>query len=388
MAMSAAKDSNPSISSTTTQSGAFTRAADSLSLPGQGWSRRGLIGAGAAALGGVALGGLSFGLAGCSSNSNGSSASSGGGSGSGPKLTLKMSQGQIADSPEGRAAVNVAKRVNQLTNGSITIHVFPNYTLTPSDPVAIQQLVTGALDIAVVSTWTNLVTDGRPFELPYAFTDLGDIRKAFAGPPGQSVQQSAVKLGVHLLNWWVITWRDIYGDKPIHNPGDLKGVKIRTQGTQALNSFYQAVGALPQTVASNETYLALQTKQVDLMESSYQFAQQQKHYEVAKYGSSDQHGISTLGLLVSNKTWGKMSASQQKAVQQAFDESVQPHDDDSTQSLKSIPDFLESKGMKINSVDLAPFQAIAKGLYSKLVSGASQQNVLGQIKAMGFAGGV
>jgi tripartite ATP-independent transporter DctP family solute receptor len=344
----------------------------------QAWTRRSLLGTGALAVSGLALGA-------CAPQEKQATASGGNGV-TGPTMTLKLSQVQITDSPEGRAALNVAKRVKELTNGTITIHVFPNSTLS-SDPQSVQQLVSGALDIAVVSIWTNLVTDGRPFELPYAFKSIDDVRKAFAGPPGQAVQQSAIAKGAHLLNWWVITFRNIYGDRPIHTPADLKGVKIRTQGTAALNAFYKAVGALPQTVASNETYLALQTKQVDLMESSYQFAQQQKHYEVAKYASSDQHGISTLALMISNKTWDKMSPSQQKAVQQAFDESVAPHDQDSTASLKSIPDFLKSKGMAINDVDLAPFQSIAKNLYPQLVQGDPEKNVLKLLQDMGYAGG-
>jgi tripartite ATP-independent transporter DctP family solute receptor len=342
---------------------------------GHNWSRRGFLGTSALAVSGLALGA-------CTPQKK---AASGGGD-SGPKMTLKLSQVQIADSPEGRSAVSVAKRVNELTNGSITIDVFPNSTLS-SDPQALQQLVSGALDIGVVSVWTNLVTDGHPFELPYAFANLDDIRRAFAGPPGQAVQKSAIAKGVHLLNWWVITYRNVYGDRPVRTPADLKGVKVRTQGTAALNAFYHAVGALPQTVASNETYLALQTKQVDLMESSYQFAQQQKHYEVAKYASSDQHGISTLALMISNKTWDKLSASQQHAIQQAFNESVAPHDQDSTTSLKSIPDFLKSKGMIFNDVDLAPFRTIAKGLYPQLVTSDSEKNVLKLLQDMGFAGG-
>lgn len=338
------------------------------------WTRRGFLGTGALALGGAAL-------AACAPQRKQASGSSSGG----PKITLKLSQVQIADSPEGRAAVNVAKRVNELTGGSVTIDVFPNSTLS-SDPQAVQQLVSGALDIGVVSIWTNLATDGHPFELPYAFSTLDDIRKAFAGPPGQAVKQSAIAKGVHILDWWVITYRNVYGDRPIHAPADFKGVKIRTQGTTALNAFYQAVGALPQTVASNETYLALQTKQVNMMESSYQFAQQQKHYEVAKYASSDQHGISTLALMISNKTWDKLTTQQQQALQQAFSESVAPHDQDSTDSLKSIPDFLTSKGMTINDVDLAPFQAIAKGLYPQLVTTDSEKNVLKLLQDMGYAG--
>lgn len=303
------------------------------------------------------------------------------------KITLKLSQAQTLDSPEGRAAAKVAARITELTNGEVELHTFPNYTLAPSDQVAIQQLVTGALDIGVISSWTNLVTAGAPFELPYAFSSLTQVRQAFAGTPGQTVKATANKLGVQLMNWWVITWRNIYGDRIIHSPADFKGVKIRTQGTKALNTFFSAVGAQPQSINSAEAYLALQTHQVDLVESSYQFCQEQKHYEVAKNASSDQHGISTLALLISNKTWAKLNADQRTAVAQAFNESVTPHDSDSTQSMTQVESFLRSNGMTFNDqVDLAPFRKIATGLYPRLVTDATQQTVLSQMQAMGAAG--
>jgi TRAP-type C4-dicarboxylate transport system substrate-binding protein len=352
-------------------------------------SRRGFLGASGAALAAAGFAGTGLaaaGLSGC--GSSGPSAGSGGASGGGRKMTLKFSQVQIADSPEGRSATKVADRIHELTGGSVSVHVFPNSTLAPSNDVAIQQLVTGALDMAAVGGWTSLVTAGAPFELPYAFDSFTQIRQAFAGTPGATVKAGATPLGVRLLNWWVIaTWRNTYGDRAIHTPHDLKGVKIRTQGTPSLDIFYKQVGAFPQTVASNETYLALQTKQVDLMESSFQFAQQQKHYEVARYGSQDQHGVSALALMVSNKVWARMSVSQQQAVQQAFDESVAPHDDDSAKSVASVNPFLQQHGMTINTVDLAPFVSTAKSLYPKMVTQAGAQQVLRQLQDMGAAGG-
>jgi tripartite ATP-independent transporter DctP family solute receptor len=334
--------------------------------------------------GGVALG--AFALDACGGTSKGGSITSNGSTGK--KLTLKLSQAQTADSPEGRAAIAVAKRINHLTDGEVGMHVFPTYTLAPSDQVAIQQLATGALDAAVVGAWTNMLPAGQPFDLPYAFSSLDQIREAFAGEPGKTVKGTAPDVGVQLMNWWVITWRNIYGDKTIKTPDDLKGVKIRTQGTKSLNAFFTAVGAQPQSVDSAEVYLAMQTHQVDLIESSYQYAMQQKHYEVAKKASSDQHGISSLALVVSTKTWKKLDSDQQKAVQQAFDESIKTHDADSTKSLAGVEDFLKGKGMTFaDDLDLAPFKQIAQGLYPQLVTDATQKQVLQQLQDMGAAGG-
>jgi C4-dicarboxylate-binding protein DctP len=349
-------------------------------------TRRGVL----RAAGGLAVGGAMAGLAGCATKSGASASASTSASGAakvtGPTMNLKFSMSPLLDSPEGRAATMVAQQLKEQSNGTLTMTVYPAYSLAPSDTVALQQLSTGALDMAAVSSWTPVITDGQVFELPYAFPTLANLRSALAGPPGKTVQASAPALGMQLLNWWVITWRNVFGDKPIHTPADFKGVKIRTQGTVALNTYYEAVGAKPESIASTEIYLALQTKQVDLVESSYQFCQQEKCYEVAKYASSDEHGISTLALLVSNKVWQQMSPSQQQLVAKLFNASVAPHDADSAKSLASIPGFLTQHGMQIiTPPSLDPFREIAVGLYPKLVTSASQKKVLQQVQAMGFA---
>jgi len=300
---------------------------------------------------------------------------------------LKFSMSAAADSAEGRAAVRLASRISHLTKGQVGMRVYPNFTLAASDADQIQQLIVGALDIAAVSIWTNLATAGAAFDLPYAFSTLGQVRAAFAGPPGNTVQASASALGVKILEWWTLTWRNLYGSKPIYTPNDLKGVKIRTQGTKVLNAFFAACGAFPQSIDSKEVYLALQTKQIDLVESSFQYCLQQKHYEYAKYGSADHHGISTWALAISNKTWDKLTPPHQKAVQQAFSESIAPHDADSTKYVATLVPQLKQDGMKINTPNRKPFAQIAKQIYPTVITSDEQKQVLSQLQAMGFANG-
>jgi len=303
-------------------------------------------------------------------------------------VTLKFSMSGLADSGEGVAAVWIAMRLSQLTKGQVGMLVYPNYTIAPSDTVELQQLVLGALDIAAVSSWTNAITPGLPFDLPYAFPTLGGLRKAFAGPPGKTVKAAADPLGYKLLDWWALTWRNVYGDRPVWTPADLKGVKIRTQGTKPLNAFFQAAGAFPQSIDSKEVYLALQTKQVNLVETSFQFCYQQKHYEVAKYGSAIHHAVSTWALLISNKTWEGLAPAYQNAVQQAFSESVAVHDKASVAYINALPKKLKALGMTINSPqNLKPFAQIAAGIYDNVVTTDAQKQVLSQIQAMGFAKG-
>jgi tripartite ATP-independent transporter DctP family solute receptor len=303
-------------------------------------------------------------------------------------MTLKLSQLQVATNPEGQAGAALADEIEKQTDGQISVHVFPNGTLASSNNVALQQLATGALDMAVVGGWNALLTAGLPFDLAYAFDSFQQVRDCLAGPPGQTVLATADDKGVHVLGFWVIgAWRDLYGGKVINTPDDLKGVKVRTQGLKVLDEFYKKVGAFPQSIASQETYLALQTHQVDLIESSYQFCQQTKEYEVSKYGSSDHHGNSTLAVMVSKKLWDSLTPQNQAALQKAFDIGQPVHAANSDKTLSTIVSFLEGKGMKVNDVDRAPFVTLAKSQYDDLLTDPTQKKVLQQLQAMGAAGG-
>ncbi|MCC7103940.1 MAG: TRAP transporter substrate-binding protein DctP [Chloroflexi bacterium] len=117
-----------------------------------------------------------------------------------------MSNIQPADSPEGRATDVLAKRVQELTHGEITLNAVHGGQLA-TDSAAGQQIQNGTIDMAAIGMWTNLIKADRVFELPYVFSSREQVRKVLDGPPGQTVKESASGTGAVLLDWYLLTWR-------------------------------------------------------------------------------------------------------------------------------------------------------------------------------------
>lgn len=339
-------------------------------------TRRNFLGTSALAAGGALA------LAACGSNTARSAAKS-----SSSPITLKYSNGQTLDNPITIEAMDCAKRIHEMTNGEVTMDVYANYTLAPSDTVALQQLASGSLDMANVSSWSSLITPGNVMYLPYVFTSLDLYRKAFAGKPGDILKGVAPAHGVQIMGWYVISFRELYGNRVIDNFDDLKGAKIRTEGDAPTNAFYTAAGADPVTISSTEVYLALETKEVDLVESSFDFCYEEKQYEVSKYGSSDNHGVSANVQMMSSRTYERLSSKNRDIIFQVFNESVPKYTALDTVFLTKIDSSLEAYGMKLNNIpDLTPFYQTAKRLYPQFITTATDKKLFKAIQAMGGGG--
>src|SRR5205814_622745 len=74
-------------------------------------------------------------------------------------------------------------------------------------------------------------------------------------------------------------------NKPINEPNDLKGMKLRVPVSPLFTSMFRALGTSPTAINFVEVYTALQTKIVDGQENPLALIDAAKFYEVQKYCS-------------------------------------------------------------------------------------------------------
>ncbi|MDA8125180.1 MAG: TRAP transporter substrate-binding protein DctP [Deltaproteobacteria bacterium] len=104
--------------------------------------------------------------------------------------------------------------------------------------------------------------------------------------------------------------------KPIKNPKtDFKGMKLRTSNTYV--AFIRALGAVPVTVPTDETYSALQTGLVDGSGWVCDSFDGLKGYEVLKYWVDHPFYQATTTMLINLKTWNSLDKAAQAIFNQA-----------------------------------------------------------------------
>jgi C4-dicarboxylate-binding protein DctP len=107
-------------------------------------------------------------------------------------------------------------------------------------------------------------------------------------------------------------------NKPIRNPEDMRGLKMRIQSSKVLGDEMKALGAIPQVMAFSEVYQAMQTGVVDGSENTPSNMYTQKHHEVQKHTTVTNHGYIGYAVIVNKKFWDGLPADVRAALEGAM----------------------------------------------------------------------
>ena len=216
--------------------------------------------------------------------------------------------------PTVEAIERMGKKLEAQTNGRISIQMYPSMQLG-GEKEMIEQAQVGALQIARISVGAMgpVVDDLNVFNMPFIFRDEAHMRKVIDGPIGtemlDKVSNSTARLIV--LGWMDGGTRNVYSNKAITKPADLKGMKIRMMGNPIFVETMNAMGGNGVAMGFNELYSALQTGVVDGAENNPPTVLAQNHYQVSKVYSLTGHLIIPEIFVFSKKTWETLSKEDQ-----------------------------------------------------------------------------
>src|SRR5262249_53178069 len=90
-------------------------------------------------------------------------------------------------------------------------------------------------------------------------------------------------------------------NRPLKEPTDAKGLKMRIQSSKVLDAEIRALGAIPQVMAFSEVYQALQTGVVDGTENPPSNMFTQKMHEVQKHMIMSDHAVIEYAVIPNKK---------------------------------------------------------------------------------------
>ena len=189
-------------------------------------------------------------------------------------------------SPNHLAAVKMQEELARLSNGELTIKIFPNKQLG-GERDEVEGLLLGTLDIshaasAVVANW---VPELNVANMPFLFKDLDHFERVWDGPLHDKMVAASKAKGLRFLCAKTTGIRNIMtADRPVFGIDDMKGLKIRAIENPVHVAAFNAMGANATAIAYPEVYGALQTGVVDGADAANTNYHDQKFYEQAPTG--------------------------------------------------------------------------------------------------------
>ena len=245
-----------------------------------------------------------------------------------------------------------ADEIKKRTNGEVEIKLFFGGALGKAQE-NLPLLQEGAIDIAMMSPGyfpAQLPFHAAPNSIPMAMSKVDEatelMERLMAEVPAfdDEARANGVKtLFFHHLNPYELVCKD-----HIKGVADMKGKKMRTWG-KALPQAVEAVGATPITLFLPDIYDGLARGVVDCIPFSVDLVLNYKMYEVAK----NIHRITiwegpTNATWISLKSWDKLTAEQQKILQEVSLEAMHKDRDVTIAAGAAAIAELEAKGVQFH----------------------------------------
>lgn len=298
-------------------------------------------------------------------------------------MVLRLAETHAQDYPTTRGDYEFARLVKERSNGRIVIEVYPGSQLGQEKAV-IEQVQFGAIDITRVSVspMAAFVPKLNAFQMPYLYRDADHMWKVLNGDIGKGLLASLEPFGFIGLGWFESGSRNFYNSKrPVNNPADLKGLKIRVQESELMMGLVSAFGANPTPMAFGEVYSALQTGVIDGAENNWPSYFSTSHYEVAKYFTLDEHTRVPEIIVGSKISLGRLSKADQELIRQAARDAVEFQKQEWAKYEQLSIDKVKAAGSQVSFItDKAPWVALMAPLYAKQTK--EVQELVKQIQAV------
>ena len=303
--------------------------------------------------------------------------------GQGEQTVIKLAHNLDSKHPVNIALEKMKDRLDELSGGKMTLDIHGGGVLGGTSD-CIEQLQSGVLDISTSSAafMEAFVPELGVFSLPYIFFDNNHYWKVLNSELGKKLLQSGENKKLRGLCYFDAGSRSFYTkDKAINVPADLKSLKVRVMGSKIAMDMVKALGGAPTPISFGELYTALQQGVVDAAENNPPSFYTNKHHNVCKRLSMDEHTRVPDMLLISTLTWNKLSSQQQKWLQQAADEASAYQrklwDEKTKDALKKV----QEEGVIVNYPDKKPFMEKVKPML-KSYDGTKIGKILKEIEAM------
>ncbi len=271
---------------------------------------------------------------------------------------------------EDLAAKQFQKWIGERTKGQIDVKLFGSEQLGKEVDI-VSGLQLGSVDMSIMGT--TIHEQAAPkyniWSAYYIFGSSDEVAYVLNGPLGEKVNAELLRnKGIRMIGYGLRGPRDLTSNRPIKEPKDVKGLKIRIPLQPIYVESWKELGATPTAIAYGELYLALKQGVVDSEENPLSYIYPPAFYEVQKYVNVTEHQRAFFTYVISEKFFQGLSPELQKVIIQTGKDITLFHNNLQNQMESQWKQKLTDKGMIFVNSDQAAFKERLKNIPAKFAS--------------------
>lgn len=220
---------------------------------------------------------------------------------------IQMRIGTVA--PEGtpweKQLRSLKSHIESQSGGRIKVRLFMGGSLG-GEKALVRRVSQGSLEAFGGSTAAlgSVVPEMNVIEAPYLFDTAEQADRALdAAPVREQVGRLVSAKGFVFSLWAENGFRSWFTrERPIRQPTDLRGLRMRSQEARVHIATYEAFGATPNPIDVTNVLTSLQTGVVDGFDNTPLFAFATSWYQAARHLNLSEHSYQP-GIVVYSQTW-------------------------------------------------------------------------------------
>ncbi|MEP1590846.1 TRAP transporter substrate-binding protein [Sulfitobacter sp.] len=268
-------------------------------------------------------------------------------------LRVGWTTSDSAQDPYAIMAHNLKAELEERLPGKFDVQMFPNNQLGDEKQM-LEGLQYGTLDVGIITNATiaNLDPVFQLNDMPFLFADEAQAHGVLDGEIGQEMLSKLSSKGMIGLGFAEGGFRHMINNtRPVTAPNDVEGVKFRTMQNPVFIGMFSSLGGNPTPMAWSETFTAAQQGTIDGLEIPLAVIAANNYPEVTKYLSLTKHTYSALGIIVSERTFGKLSEEEQAAFKAATSAAIEKQRAQVAEASAALIEQLKAAGMTVNDIE-------------------------------------
>ncbi|MCP4978696.1 MAG: TRAP transporter substrate-binding protein [Maribacter sp.] len=279
--------------------------------------------------------------------------------------TMRLGHGLDVSHSVHKAMVKMGQDLLERSGGRLKLEIYPSQQLG-TERECLELLQIGSLDMTKVSVGVleNFAPKMKVLGLPFLFRDRQHSFNVLDGPIGQELLNEGENYWLKGLGYYDAGSRSFYTmEKPIEQPSDLEGQKIRVMESVTAVNMVKALGGSPTPISWGELYTSLQQGVVDGAENNPPSFYLSRHYEVCKYYSLDEHTVLPDVLLIGTYVWDKLNDQEQQWLTASVNESVKYQRILWAEAEEEALREVQKAGVQVSRPDKSLFAKKVAGIY-------------------------
>lgn len=213
----------------------------------------------------------------------------------------------------------LVEKIESGTGGAYTIEPYFNGELGPEESY-FNAMRRGRIQLSAVSSQAigTAIPEYAILRAPYLFDSFEELAFVYDEYLFEKYIELFSEKGIVHLQWAANGWENVYAQKPVLSPADLKGYRIRVPLEPNAALVFAAAGADVIQIPFTDIIQALQTGLIDGGESTTLMYVQAGIFTEAPHFTRTMHGFS-LAVFTANKRWfDRLPNSAQDTIQSSY----------------------------------------------------------------------